>query len=155
MPEETKDEQQTETKTTESAKMYNTSIESKKETFNKYKEEVAKRVETEIVTHMVDSFTKTWVQPWLQSKIESLVMYAENKTFDCISNLWQGSSSTEKQEGSDVKSGAEFEVQNEKAEASKKELDGILGADGCEVQVDIAMATLSSNRKLTKILWTI
>ena len=135
MPEETKDELQIETETTESAKMYNTSVESERETFNKYKEEVTKRVETEIVTHMVDSVTKTWVQPWLQSKIESLVMYAGSKTFDCISNLWQGSPSTEKQEGSDVKSG-ENEAQNEKAEASKKELDGILGADGCEVQVD-------------------
>ena len=117
------------------ALLYSTSsaVESERKTFDEYKEKVARRVEGDITKYMVDSVTRTWVQPWLQSKIETLVVSAGKATLGFISSKWNGSSdaanANNKEESDKTKKAQE-------AEASGKKLDGLLGEDGGKVQLD-------------------
>jgi hypothetical protein len=53
------------------------------------------RVEGDVSKYMVDSNTRAWVQPWLQSKIEGVVEHYGKKTFQAIGSMWQGWTSTE------------------------------------------------------------
>ncbi|KZR96833.1 Uncharacterized protein APZ42_008613, partial [Daphnia magna] len=68
-----------------------TTAESETKVFNEYKQKVKERIEGDVVTYMVDSVTKTWVQPWLQSKIEGLIVSAGQNMLECIGSMWKGS----------------------------------------------------------------
>ena len=123
----------------QSSKMTNVASETKSETqvFNEYKEKVRERIEGDVVNYMVDSVTKTWVQPWLQGKIENMIVTAGKKTFECLGSMWQGEkgSASARDQTGEKESGNEAE-NAQKAEAEEKKIGELLGEDNCEKQKD-------------------
>ena len=111
-----------------------TAVQTERSTFNVYKEKVKARVEGDVSKYMVDSVTRAWVQPWLQSKIEGVVEHYGKKTFQAIGSMWQGSTSTATGNFSDQGNGENSTASDKKAEAEK--LKDSLGDDGCEIQKD-------------------
>ena len=123
----------------QSYKMSNVASETKSESqvFHEYKEKVRERIEGDVVNYMVDSVTKTWVQPWLQGKIENMIVTAGKKTFECLGSMWQGDkgSATAENKTGEKESGNEAE-NAQKAEAEEKKVGELLGEDNCEKQKD-------------------
>ncbi|XP_046637528.1 uncharacterized protein LOC124315861 [Daphnia pulicaria] len=104
-------------------------------TFNQFKEKVKGRVEGDISKFMVDSVTRAWVQPWLQSKIEGMVEHYGKKTFQAIGSMWQGSGTINSADQGNNK-GDQQTASAENAEADAEKLKDLLGEDGCEIQKD-------------------
>jgi hypothetical protein len=106
--------------------------------FNEFKEKVKGRVEGDISKYMVDSVTRAWVQPWLQSKIEGVVEHYGKKTFQAIGSMCQGSdikgTSNSADQGNNK--GDQQTASAGKAEADAEKLKDSLGEDGCEIQKD-------------------
>ncbi|XP_045022952.1 uncharacterized protein LOC116934018 isoform X1 [Daphnia magna] len=120
-----------------------TTAESETKVFNEYKQKVKERMEGDVVTYMVDSVTKTWVQPWLQSKIEGLIVSAGQNMLECIGSMWKGSqgdSKTADNQAEENEAVNEEEVKKaeseKKAAAAKKELEDSLGEGNSQKETD-------------------
>ncbi|XP_057377386.2 uncharacterized protein LOC130698721 [Daphnia carinata] len=111
--------------------------------FNEYKQKVKERIEGDVVTYMVDSVTKAWVQPWLQSKIEGLIVSAGKNTLERIGSMWtgtQGDSMTADNHAKENEGGNDEEVEkaknDKKAAAAEKKLEDSLGEGSSQKETD-------------------
>ncbi|EFX63897.1 hypothetical protein DAPPUDRAFT_118738, partial [Daphnia pulex] len=120
---------------TESTMLNAAAVATERSTFNEFKEKVKGRVEGDVSKYMVDSVTRAWVQPWLQSKIEGMVEHYGKKTFQAIGSMWQGSGTSNSADQGNNK-GDQQTANAENAEADAEKLKDSLGEDGCEIQKD-------------------
>ncbi|KAI9552446.1 hypothetical protein GHT06_022812 [Daphnia sinensis] len=120
-----------------------TTGEPKTKVFNEYKQKVKERIEGDVVTYMLDSVTKTWVQPWLQSKIESLIVSAGQNMLERIGSMWKGSQGDSKtadnqaEENEAVNDEKAKKAESEKkAAAAQKKLEDSLGEGNSQKETD-------------------
>uniref|UniRef100_A0A0P6FGI2 Helicase c-terminal domain containing protein n=2 Tax=Daphnia magna TaxID=35525 RepID=A0A0P6FGI2_9CRUS len=120
-----------------------TTAESETKVFNEYKQKVKERIEGDVVTYMVDSVTKTWVQPWLQSKIEGLIVSAGQNVLERIGSMWKGSQGDSKMADNQAEENealndeeAKKAESEKKAAAAKKEIEDSLGEGNSQKETD-------------------
>ena len=119
-------------------KTRSTEMKSETQIFNEYKEKVRQRVEGDVADYMVDSITKTWEQPWLQSKIEYMIVSAGKATFQRLGSLWPQDSQTTTSGDTSAESEAQSanEESDRTAEVDEKKAEQVVGEGNCERQLD-------------------